>query len=223
MDLSHDVLYLIFEKLCLNELLQLRLVSKRIKVIAESIPGLVDIISSSWFNRFKILQNEHLGIEYKGYSKVILNENYKYIAAINYILHAQTYGFAVKAGIVYSTDRWETTKWIVGEDIRKNKHPILVQDPRPEMNRKGKYSHKKENNWFYDNSLDGWITETSQVSFKITFNVFPGFYMKRECWFALFVEDMHGNRYWNNNNGWNYDLEHSKMLSCDSSRGWTGT
>ena len=223
-ELNNDVLFLIFDVLPINDILQLRLVSKRIKSIAESTTNLYKILSSSLFSRFNSLQNQPIGIEYKGYSEIILNENYKFVEAFSYTLHAKTYGLAVKAGVVFTEDRWKSTEWIVGNDIRKIEPPKILEDPLQEMIKKGEYDCEKEINWFYDCEGNGWINENSEVSFKIIFPVdYAGRYWNFKVWFAFFVEDMHGNRYWNNNNGWNFDLEHSQRLYYDAYRGCMGS
>jgi len=129
-----------------------------------------------------------------------------------------------RTGVVYTKSRWKTVHWIVGEDEQTTPLPDDIPDPWSEMVMKNQYLQELEERWFYNTKNNGRVTKDGTVSFNIVERYHPG--LSNEVgplWFALFVEDINGERFWDNNGGWNYEASGEPGLLASEERGWKGT
>ena len=199
--LHPDVLCYIFCFCGRNELLNFRLVSKGWKKIIEQVPSLISFIESDYFKAIVELSQKPIAIKYLGFDRIVMAYNYKYDISDCNILRIKVLaepGLAVRAGVVFTFDEWKSTHWKEGLDKRNNEEPYVVPDPMEEMKKYNMYLSDKEEDWYYSDTYSGWIFDNGDVAIKI--------YNTKYCWFALYVDDKYGNRYWDNNNGWNYDF-----------------
>lgn len=95
-------------------------------------------------------------------------------------------------GLVFTTDEWRNTHWII-----ENYHKFTDE---------------------FNLELSSSIGGIENLKYCNRHSVSPSenkiFYLATDkIWFSLFVEDHEGNRYWNNNGGWNYEIKIVSSIS----------
>jgi hypothetical protein len=104
--------------------------------------------------------------------------------------------------MVYTWNQWKDTLYFLGADEQCTPLPKDVPKfPLPEMMQQRRYLGNEEDYWFYYSGDSGRVFLNGNVVVKIY--KFDDRH-HGELWFALFVEDIYGNRFWDNNQGWNY-------------------
>jgi len=236
--LNDDVLLSIFSFVAReDDFMTLRLIDKRFCKLIEQTSRMkqlkeacsqLDAIQNHW-------KKTDLSILYFGHEIIILNETYKRVGAyainikcnIN-ISNERKRKALNRTGIVYTTDRWKTAKWIV-EDYRPTCHnEAPIKDPYDQMVEENCYRRDLEEAWFFYVTNNGRVQSNGFVCFKIfrypswtSWEWYP-------VWFAIFVEDRNGVRFWDNNGGWNYEIKIDRSEKNDKllrwrERGWMGT
>lgn len=169
-------------------------------------------------------------VQYKGFDFVILNENYKCIEAVSITIRFHIDGFreSIKhVGLVMTFSKWETTRWLYGPENPTEGYTRGIMDPYKRMVKRKRYNPGWESEWFYDGSSNGLVDPDGDVAFKLIIPMGWAPYTGdidckysdrdrsldiRECskeklWFAVFAESDDGSMVWDNNGGWNYEID----------------
>lgn len=198
---------------------------------------------------YKELMTKEYGILYLGYHYTILHENYKFDLSkrisIKAKIHYKNIDNLQKVGLVYTWNEWKDVIFWEGPSYRKNNkkthiYPNIdnyICDPclkkiKGECGCRKKDFYRDEEKWFYNKSNNGLIMEnTNIVEFTLTIDIsmrMMGRFSRKKLWLALYIEDKNGNKYWDNNGGWNYEIKttnvHDKEDILDFfDAGWQGS
>jgi len=205
-------------------------------------------------------------IQYQGYEGAIMWENYKFIDGIRVKVRCRVWSATpiediVRVGVVYTNSQWREAHWREGDSSGS----LWLSDPRgrdaypdtedfrvvpvsvnPDRSNPSNYDteafYSAESCWFSRRDLDVVLQKIDSHTGFFTFKFFDtsswaGYRPElNQFWFAVYADDKHGRRYWDNNNGWNYEaytreyyVRYEKSKLCEGGLrdvrdcGWQGT